>query len=232
MGYSKLICNVPDINKFFVDGDFSYNSSSTISAHIKMIKSVQNNYSNFIKIWGKEFALEENIVSCIICTESGGKNVGRNKFGAIGLMQVTAPTIYECVTKWSSMVNVPLSTTTKAVLSKYVPSWKDWDKNKKMTSSDTNNIENALKKEEFNIALGCLCFRWMIDAFAVNGESNINKPIVAYNRGYYGSKSVMQGLTTTKELFNKKGLGKEPKAYLLKMLGVNGFLDLWYKNIK
>jgi hypothetical protein len=232
MGYSKLICTAPDINKFFVDGNYSYNAPNTISANIKMIKEVQQNYSNFMKIWGKEFAIEENIVACIICTESGGRNVGRNQFGAIGLMQVTAPTIYECVTKWNVMVDVPLSTTTKAVLSKYTPSWKNWDRNRKMTSTDTQNIEDALKKEEFNIALGCLCFRWMIDAFAVNGESNINKPIVAYNKGYYSAKNDMKGLTTTLQLFNKKGLGKEPKAYLLKMLGVNGFLDLWFKNIR
>lgn len=232
MGYSKLICNAPDINKYFVDGKFSYNSDVNIKAHINMIKNVQSDFSNIIKIWGKEFALEENIVTCIICTESRGENASKNSAGAIGLMQITAETVYECVTKWSVKVDVPLSTTTKAILSKYIPTWKNWDRNRKMTSADTNNIENALKEKEFNIALGCLCFRWMIEAFAVNGESNINKAIVSYNKGYYGAKSVMAGLTTTEQLYNKKGLGKEPKGYLLKMLGVNGFLDLWFTKVR
>ena len=56
--------------------------------------------------------------------------------------------------------------------------------------------------------------------------------MVAYNSGFYGARAKMRGLTTTEQLLNRKGLGKEPKAYLLKMLGVNGFLDLWYKEVR
>lgn len=232
MGYSKLNVTAPDINRTFVQDGFNYGKPETIKANVEMLVSTSKKYSSIMDIWGAEFDIPNYVINSFICTESGGKNVGKNSFGAIGLMQVTAETVYEVVTKWSVYVDVPFSTTFKAILSKNIQTWKNWDKNRKMTSSDTSNIEKSLKNEEFNIALGCAIIRWMLEAFADEGNATLNKTMVAYNAGFYGARTKMKGLKTTTELINKKGLGKEPKAYLLKMLGVHGFLDLWFTKVR
>jgi soluble lytic murein transglycosylase-like protein len=232
MAYSKLLFEIPDVNRTFTEGKYSYSNPVEINNHIKMLERVSKTYEKQIKLWGKESGFEENIVSAMICTESGGQNAGKNSFGAIGLMQVTAPTVYEVITKWSVFVDVPLSTTSKAILSKNIPSWKNWDRNRKITQIDINNIENALRNVDFNIAMGCLSLRWNVEGFAIDGESHINKPIVAYNAGFYGARQIMRGLKTTQQILNSKKLRKETRGYLLKMLGVNGFLDIWFKNLK
>jgi hypothetical protein len=232
MAYSKINIKAPDVNRTFVQGSFSYSKPETIRANTGMLIATSKKYSSLMDKWGEDFDIPNYVINSFICTESGGKNVGRNSFGAIGLMQATAETVYEVVTKWDVFVDVPLSTSFKAILSKNTPNWKAWDRNRKMTSSDTNSIEKALRNEEFNIALGCAIVRWMLEAFAQEGVAPLNKTMVAYNSGFYGARAKMRGLTTTEQLLNRKGLGKEPKAYLLKMLGVNGFLDLWYKEVR
>jgi hypothetical protein len=232
MKYSKLNFKAPDINRRFNDYGYDYNSPSTIKANTKLLINTSNKYSKIMNVWGLEYNIPNFIINAFICTESGGKNAGKNDYGAIGLMQIKAETVYEVITKWNVHVDIPLTINIKNILNKETPLWKNWDRNKKMTPAFVSQIETALKKEEYNIALGCAALRWMLEAFSKDGESNINKTIVAYNKGFYGARSMMVGLTTTQELINKKGLGREPKGYLLKMLGVNGFLDLWFKNVK
>jgi hypothetical protein len=71
--------------------------------------------------------LIRGIIISFIATESGGKNVGANKFKAVGLMQVTPNTAYEVITKWSSQVKVPLSATqTKTFLNSKVSTTTKW----------------------------------------------------------------------------------------------------------
>jgi hypothetical protein len=232
MAYSKLNIIAPDVNRTFVQGGFNYGKPETITANVGMLISTSKKYSPTMDVWGEEFDIPNYVINSFICTESGGKNVGRNSFGAIGLMQVTAPTVYEVVTKWDVFVDVPFSTKFKALLSKTIPTWKNWDRNRKITSSDISNIEKSLRNENFNIALGCAIIRWMLEAFAQEGNATLNKTMVAYNSGFYGARQKMRGLKTTEQLLNQKGLGREPKAYLLKMLGVHGFLDLWFTKVR
>jgi hypothetical protein len=232
MAYSKVKFKAPDVNRTFNDYGFNYSSPDTVKANTKMLMDTSLKYSKIMNVWGIEYNIPNFIINAFICTESAGKNVGRNDYGAIGLMQIKAGTVYETITKWSVYVDIPLSNQIKNILTKNTPSWKSWDKNKKMTTAITSQIETALKKEDYNIALGCASLRWMLEAFSKDGESNINKTIIAYNKGFYGARTSMIGLTTTEELLAKKGLGREPKGYLLKMLGVNGFLDLWFNKVK
>ena len=56
--------------------------------------------------------------------------------------------------------------------------------------------------------------------------------MVSYNSGYYASKNKIKGSVTTTELVNNKTFALESRGYLLKMLGVNGFLHLWFKDKK
>lgn len=233
MAYSKLNIIAPDVNRTFNGNGINYAAPSVIKANTDMLSSVLAQYGSIINVWGKEFALPNYVVAAFICTESAGNNVPKNAFGATGLMQMTAETVYEIITKWDNKVDVPLSPATMAVLSKYVPNWKkDWDANKPFSSSQQRKVESALTNVDFNIALGCANIRWLLEAFSMFGEGRLNKTMVAYNKGYYAAKDKLSGNLTTPQILAIKGLGVEPKGYLLKMLGVNGFLDLWFKNIK
>ena len=232
MAYSKLNIIAPDVNRSFNGNGINYAAPSSIKANTDMLNAVLLQYSDIINVWGKEFSLPNYVVAAFICTESSGNNVPKNAFGAIGLMQITAETVYEIITKWDNKVDVPLSQITMAVLSKYIPGWRKWDANKKFTSSDERAIESALKNPDFNIAMGCANIRWLLEAFSMFGEGRLNKTMVAYNKGYYAAKDKLSGNLTTQQILAIKGLGVEPKGYLLKMLGVYGFLDLWFRSIK
>ena len=53
--------------------------------------------------------------------------------------------------------------------------------------------------------------------------------MVSYNAGYYAMRNKVKGVITTTQMLNNKSIPLESRGYLLKMLGVNGFLDLWFK---
>lgn len=228
MAYTKFDFTVPQLNNFFVQkGGIDYSKSNVIESHKKMIEEVDKNYGKIIDKWANVFDVDRGIIISFICTESGGKNAPRNGAGAIGLMQVTAPTAYEIIAKWGTQVKVPLSAETKAFLKSKVSSSSSWNSNRLMTSSDTVQIESALKNVEYNIAVGTATIRWMIEAFNKIGVGGLDKVMVAYNAGYYGMRNRVKNLTA-KQIVSNTSLPIESRAYVLKMLGVNGFMDLYY----
>jgi hypothetical protein len=42
-------------------------------------------------------------------------------------------------------------------------------------------------------------------------------------------RNKVKGNITTEQMINNKSFPLESRGYLLKMLGVNGFLELWFK---
>ena len=68
-----------------------------------------------------------------------------------------------------------------------------------------------------------------LEAFKNGNVANINKVMVSYNAGYYAMRNKVKGVITTTQMLNNKSIPLESRGYLLKMLGVNGFLDLWFK---
>jgi hypothetical protein len=229
MAYTKFDFTVPQLNNYFVQkGGIDYSKSHIIESHKKMINDVEKNYGKIIDKWADVFDIDRGIIISFICTESGGKNAPRNFAGAIGLMQVTAPTAYEIIAKWGTQVKVPLSAETKTLLKSKVSSSSSWNSNRLMTSSDKTQIESALKNVEYNIAVGTATIRWMIEAFNKIGVGGLDKVMVAYNAGYYGKRNKIKNMTVV-QLANAKDILKaETRGYIVKMLGVHGFMDLYY----
>lgn len=227
--YSKITYVVPDLNRSYVNGSIKYSSPNVISANRKMADNIKVNLGTLINKWGTEFEIDDEILIGFIATESGGKNAPSNRYDATGYMQVTPNTVYEVITKWNNMVSVPLSAQTKALLLKHTPSYKSWSANKTPTNAQLNEIKSASKNAEFNIAMGTATLRWLLEAYSKEGDSPLNKVMVSYNMGYYGAKNKIKGNMTSAEMLAVKGLGIEPKSYLLKMLGRYGFLDLLFK---
>lgn len=228
MGYTKYEIKVPQVNKHFVSkSGLDYSRPSVIDSHKKMIEQVDKNYAKIIKRWADEFKIDDGVINSFICTESGGKNVGANRFNATGLMQVTPATVYEVITKWSVQVKVPLSEKTKSFFNNKVSSTSKWNRNRQPTSAETSQISAKLTDVEYNIAIGTATIRWMLEAFAKIGVGGLDKVMVAYNAGFYGMRNRIKDLTI-EQILTASNVPSESKGYLLKMLGVHGFLDLYY----
>ena len=228
--YTKISIKVPDVNRSFVSNNYKYSNTNVIKENNSLLDNIVKNYSKFMNTWGEEFEIDNSIISGFIATESGGKNVPPNKFKATGLMQVTPDAVWETIVKWDNFVEVPLSDKSIKFFNKSIPSSKKFNSKTPPSSAVKNEILGALENNsEFNIAIGTAILRWLLEAFKENNIANINKVMVSYNAGYYAMRNKVKGVITTAELIDKKNIPKESRGYLLKMLGVNGFLDLWFK---
>jgi soluble lytic murein transglycosylase-like protein len=231
--YTQISIKVPDVNRSFVQGKFKYSDPSTISQNKKLLDRIESEYNIFVNKWGKEFEIDNSIIFSFIATESGGKNAPPNQYDATGLMQVTPNAVWEIIAKWQVMVDSPLSSNAKSFFNKVIPSSKNYNPNVLPTSAIRSEIRKALQfNSEFNIAIGTAIIRWLLEAFKDGDVAHINKVMVSYNAGYYSMRNKVKGLQSTEKLLNNKSIPLESRGYLLKMLGVNGFLDIWFKNKK
>lgn len=229
--YTKIEMKVPDVNRSFSQGNFKYSDKNVIRGNKSMLERVNKDYNKFITTWGEEFEIDNSIIASFICTESGGTNAPPNRFDATGLMQVTPNTVWEILAKWRVMVKSPLSEKAKSFFNKAIPSSKNYNPNKLPTSAIRSEIRSALQRNsEFNIAIGTAVLRWLLEAFKDGDVAHLNKVMVSYNAGYYSMRNKVKGKMTTEQLLNNRTIPKESRGYLLKMLGVNGFLDIWFKN--
>jgi soluble lytic murein transglycosylase-like protein len=229
--YTKVEMKVPDVNRSFSQGNFKYSDKSVMNGNKSMLDRIVKDYTKFINTWGEEFEIDNSIIACFIATESGGKNAPPNRFDATGLMQVTPNTVWEILAKWRVMVKSPLSEKAKSFFNKAIPSSRNYNPNKLPTSAIRSEIRVALQRNpEFNIAIGTAVLRWLLEAFKDGDVAHLNKVMVSYNAGYYSMRNRVKGKLTTEQLLNNRNIPKESRGYLLKMLGVNGFLDIWFKN--
>ena len=229
--YTTIAITVPDVNRSFVQKGYKYSSPETITANKGILDKINTTYGKFITKWGIEFEIDNSIIAGFIATESGGKNTPPNKYDATGLMQLTPPSVWEVLSKWQNIVGSPLSAQANSFFNKAIPSSKSFNPNNTPNSSVLNEIKSALQNNsEFNIAIGTANLRWLLEAFKDGDVAQINKVMVSYNAGYYSMRNKVKGAITTSQMLNNKSIPLESRSYLLKMLGVNGFLDLWFKN--
>jgi len=237
MGYSNFKYNIPDVNRTYVygrNGIENYSKPHIAKGNDVILSMVNRLYGGLINKWGAEFKIPNDIIAPLMCVESMGEVVPKKDNGVTGLMQISPSTVYEIIAKWNVKVPVPLSDKTKAYILNICPSYKTWGVNKLMDATIKEQIQKGLStSNEFNIAMGVATLRWNIEAFSTDGDTGgLQKAIIVYNAGYYGVKGKLKGKTTTEQLVNNKAFKSETRAYLLKMFGVNGFMDLYLKQLK
>lgn len=228
--YTTVAIKVPDVNRSFTQGSYKYSDPAVAKANKAVLDKIYADLGTFITRWGIEFEVDDSIIAGFIATESGGKNTPPNKYDATGLMQMTPNSVWEILVKWQVMVNSPLSAKAISFFNKAIPSSKNFNANTLPSSAVKSEIRKALQNNpEFNIAIGTATLRWLLEAFKDGNIASVNKVMVSYNAGYYSMRNKVKGIMTTQELINNKSIPVESRGYLLKMLGVNGFLDLWFK---
>jgi len=228
--YTTVAIKVPDVNRSFTQGSYKYSDPAVAKGNKAVLDKIYAELGTFITKWGIEFEVDDSIIAGFIATESGGKNAPPNQYDATGLMQVTPNTVWEIIVKWQVMVNSPLSAKAISFFNKAIPSSKNFNANTVPSSAVKSEIRKALQNNpEFSIAIGTATLRWLLEAFKDGNVASINKVMVSYNAGYYSMRNKVKGVLTTQQLINNKSIPIESRGYLLKMLGVNGFLDLWFK---
>jgi len=226
--YTSISIKVPDVNRVFIKGKYKYSDPATLKANKTVLSKITKDYGALILKWGLEFEVDPSIITSFIATESNNTNSPPNDFDATGLMQMTPNTVWEILSKWKSKVGSLLSPTAISFFNKAIPSSKNYNPNNLPTPAVKSEIRLALQKNsEFNIAIGTANIRWLLEAFKENGIADINKVMVSYNAGYYAMRTKVTGNPTTEQLVLNKKIPLESRGYLLKMLGVNGFIQLY-----
>ncbi len=229
LGFIPLTIRVPEVNKAFLG------YPNAVPQNSKLIRDINSKYGSSCEKWGEVFDIPKGVLVAFIATESGGQESVTSFVGCCyGLMQVSPASVYECATKFKRQTNKDLPSSVRTLLTAVVPTLftKPFDDNMK------NKIRSALFKADFNIMCGTMVLRWCIERFStILTGGQLNKAIIAYNAGAYTSSiNTKVGpnripVDTATYVVSPK-VPKESRNYLLKMLGVDGFLYLIYaKNV-
>lgn len=224
--------NISDLPYRFVFGKEDYSSANVKQGNITTLRGIKNDYGKSIEKWSNAFELGEPMLSSFIAVESSGKMVGKNNAGAIGLTQVTAVLVRESISKFKTITKVDLPTeAVKSIKSKASFLLSLTPNNQELSSANTSKLESLLKSDsDFNILMGAIGLRWGLEITKALGKTYLQKGIIAYNQSAYGDISRYKNKEVkTITLFKDKGIPKETRNYLVKILGIDGFLELYAK---
>lgn len=224
--------NISDLPYRFVYGKEDFASPAVRQGNVNILTNIKNSYGKSIEKWSNVFELGEPLLSSFIAVESSGKMVGKNGAGAIGLTQVTSVLIRESVSKFKTITAVDLPKVAQSSIKLKAPFLLNLTpNNQNLSASDTSKLEALLKSDsDFNILMGALGLRWGLEITKALGKTYLQKGIVAYNQSAYGDISRYKNkFVQTITLFKDKGIPKETRNYLVKILGIDGFLELYAK---
>lgn len=224
---------LPELPYRMVSGSYDFSKQAVIDGNLKMLKAIKTNYGTLIKKWADAFELGEPVLTTFIAVESGGKMVGKNSAGAMGLCQVTYVSVIECVSKFKIITGQNLPDDFVTLLKNKAPYLlKITPNNQTVSSADKSKLESLLISDaNFNIAMGGLSLRWILELTKAKGLTYLQKGIIGYNAGSYGRISAYKGkFVSAEDLFKDSKLKKETRNYIVQVLGKNGFLELYVKN--
>lgn len=213
--YKKRLVTV----KFYQDSEVEFNKqllariNSAHGAYLKKVAAWTNTFYEVMIMW--------------IFLESGGVNAKPNKFGATGLMQITPATANETIRieKRTGRMNENEEGELKRLIGKArfdCIVGQSWDAQKKSCNANRGlSITNAdLMNVEFNMLVGALYLKQMIDKHIENGVYRLDRTIVNYNQGRYAK--IPEG--TPMQLYANVG-AIETKNYIAKAVGINGIFE-------
>lgn len=224
--------NISDLPYRFVFGKEDYSLPNIRQANVKTLMNIKTSYGKSIEKWSNVFELGIPMLSSFIAVESSGKMVGKNPAGAIGLTQVTSVLIRESISKFKTITSVDLPLIAEASIKLKAPFLLSLTANdQSLSASETSKLETLLKSDsDFNILMGALGLRWGLEITKALGKTYLQKGIIAYNQSAYGDISRYRNkYVKTITLFKDKGIPKETRNYLVKILGIDGFLELYAK---
>lgn len=235
--YKIIKVKIPDLPTPYRSGNINYSSPADKRGNAAIIRSIKNTYGGVIAKWGEVFVIDDGIIIAFIATESGGKMLAPNRFKATGLMQCTPNALWECVRKWKATTKNDLPQQARTVLNAQVPSIFTSKSDKPDALSEKRILTALQSSADFNVMSGTLVLRWLLERFSTSiTGGQLNKAMVAYNAGAYirplnvTASNPITAPIDTLVLATNRLVPLESRNYLYKMLGVDGFLSLIYKD--
>jgi soluble lytic murein transglycosylase-like protein len=203
-----------------------YDSKQVPLIKDKIEDVIVTKYGKIINNVSKITGLNDEIIKSFIFIESAGKENAETPY-AIGLMQVGLATASDALVYEKSSGR--LSNDEEEILKKHLGSkMKNLEKLKKNQKSigKTWIGKKELFNPELNILIGSIIVKQLADEFSENGVPRLDKVAVIYNAGRYGkiAKKTISHKGSVDELVGI--LPKEPSAYITKLVGTNGLLDI------
>jgi hypothetical protein len=225
-GLKELNLAIPAIPDKFYEAD-------QVQGVKEKLADIKKKYDREIRQAEQLTNLPYEMIAGLIFIESGGNASIISSAGAIGLTQITPDTANAAIVK--EQLTGRLSEAEKVIFRKYLPeptlitrkkqkikvSRLDAILEQKNLGGPTLIKVKDLQKPELNILLGSMFFKLLVDQSTSGNLVRLEKAIVRYNGGY--NKSV-PGNTLQETLAQIKST--ETKAYILKMMGKNGVLEI------
>ena len=215
-----------------------------------MLEKINSQYGSYIKVASENSKIPAKLIASFIAVESGGKaSVGYNaKEPALsskttGLMQWNRD--YADETLETEYKQGRLTPEEKSILAKYGVTFNSAGQTRAITQADAI-------KPELNILIGSILLgqyadsyhdggkstmvngvrrKWAIDE--KDGELRLDRMIAVYNAGAYGdagTKARTGNFQNAKQLADS--VNSVTSAYIKKMLGVNGAMDVASTDLK
>jgi soluble lytic murein transglycosylase-like protein len=214
-----LALKIPEINNSY------YDSIQALANESKIKSIIRPNFGAYIKNTAYLVNLPKELIEAFIFIESAGNPNASTKY-ATGLMQLSTASASDSLVTEKGAGR--LSVQEENILKRYLGSrFSLLEKVKANQTSlgKTFVTKDDLLKPEFNILVGSILLKQLIDEFTENGKVRMDKVITIYNGGRYSStaKKVIKYKGNTSQLLSE--LPKETSAYIVKLLGTNGLLD-------
>ncbi len=216
---TSLALKIPSINKSY------YNSVTAQQNENKIISVIRPKYGKIIDDISSMSNVPSELIESFIFIESAGNEKAQSPY-ATGLMQLSPATASDTIIKEKGLGR--LDTREATVLKKYLGtrySLVEKVKPKQTSIGKTFVTNKDLLIPTFNILVGTMLLKQLIDEFTEGGKVRMDKVVVIYNGGRYGSvaKKVIPFKGTTEQMLPI--LPKETSNYIVKLLGNNGVLD-------
>lgn len=210
----------------------SYYTESQAQANKAIIERIKSApYYSTLQKYANIENLPIELVIALVATESGGRELGKNSAGAVGLMQIKKVAAYEALRKGS--IAGELDAQEKAWVKTISPElakndfkiryggFDGVDKTKAM-----QELEEGLYDTEFNIFIGTMLLGQIVDSYTEGKDKvYLSKAVAIYNQGS-GSRSKIDAYDNATDIINKSTLGTEGKNYIKKILGKNGYIHI------
>ena len=189
-----------------------------------VLAKIGHDYSNEIYQAEKLTNVPAPLILAYIFAESGGKKDAASHAGAIGLMQLIPISAASVVLLENKKKR--LSEEEKEVIAKYIGEVR---LNRLLKASNLSQIKADMitKKDllnpELNILIGSIFIGLLIDEQTESGKVRLDKVTMRYNKGYFFKP---KGETEQETLALAKKMSAETSAYIVKITGKNGLLDM------
>ncbi|MFA6925072.1 MAG: transglycosylase SLT domain-containing protein [Bacteroidales bacterium] len=188
------------------------------------LSKISNNYYKELTQTEKLTNVPAPLILSYLFAESAGKKDTISKSGAVGLMQLK-PTAAASIIYLENKKK-RLSEQEKAIIVKHIGQdrFNKIIRMKNMSEITPDMItKNDLFIPELNILIGAIYLGLLIDEHTENNKIRLDKVTMRYNRGYFFKP---KGINEIETLIQAKKLSPETYAYILKITGKNGLLEM------